>query len=260
MPIVSGVGGFVNVPSGPINGQGPPAASFKGQLGQMYFNVAVSPPVLFIYNGSTWDEGGNAQATETEPGVAELSTVAEALAGTNDTTIITPYKLAQVAIAGAPLASEATAGIAEIATAAEAMAGLDDSRFITPLKLADALAAGTYPLTGTSLTLSSFLTVGGLITGSASATINTAGTALNLATDSSADTVSLATGATARTVHIADSAAAHLVTIGSTNGAASLTLQAGSGNILVAGAVGTTITIGKSDGTGTITLGSSSAG
>ena len=49
------------------------------------------------------------------------------------------------------------------------------------------------------------------------------------------------------------------MTLGKCNGAASLTLQAGTGNVAITGATTTTITLGKSNGTGTITIGSSSA-
>ena len=47
--------------------------------------------------------------------------------------------------------------------------------------------------------------------------------------------------------------------LGSVTGVAALTLQAGTGNMLLTGAISTTITIGKSNGTGTIQLGNSSA-
>lgn len=99
-----------------------------------------------------------------------------------------------------------------------------------------------------TLTLSSTLvapgTVGvtGLLTANASATIKSAGTALNLGSDNSGDAVNLAVGTVARAVGIANSAAAHIVTIGSTTGAAAVTIQSGSGNITLTGnaIIGTT--------------------
>lgn len=99
------------------------------------------------------------------------------------------------------------------------------------------------------------LTFTGLLTASASATIDTAGTALNLATDNSGDDVNIAIGTVARDVHIADSAAAHTVTIGSTTGAASLDLQFGTGNFTLDGPATGTILIGDSITSGTVTIG-----
>lgn len=86
-------------------------------------------------------------------------------------------------------------------------------------------------------------TFSGLLTASASATIETAGTALNLGSDNSGDAVNLGVGTAARAIGIGNSAAAHTITIGSTTGAASLTLQAGTGSLALA-----------STGTGDITI------
>lgn len=102
------------------------------------------------------------------------------------------------------------------------------------------------------------ITFSGLLTASASATIDTAGTALNLATDNSGDDVNIAIGTVARDVHIADSAAAHTVTIGSTTGAASLDLQFGTGNFTLDGPATGTINMGASLTSGTVTIGGTS--
>jgi hypothetical protein len=99
------------------------------------------------------------------------------------------------------------------------------------------------------------LTFTGLLTANASATINTAGTQLQLGTDNSGDAVKLALGTVARTVSIANSAAAHLVTIGSTTGAAALTLHYGTGNLTVDGAATSNATLFASATTGTVTIG-----
>ena len=72
-------------------------------------------------------------ATETVQGVAEIATTAEVTAGTDDTRIVTPLKLANMQ------ATETVKGVAEIATTAEVTAGTDDTRIVTPLKLAGAL-------------------------------------------------------------------------------------------------------------------------
>ncbi|MDX1532836.1 MAG: hypothetical protein R3230_01365 [Nitrosopumilaceae archaeon] len=75
------------------------------------------------------------------------------------------------------------------------------------------------------------ITASGLITGNASATINTAGTALTLAADNSADAVILGGGTSARAITIGQDAAAHTVAIG----------QAAAGAITVDTAAGVSI-------------------
>ncbi|HVU59976.1 MAG TPA: hypothetical protein VHC98_04020 [Candidatus Saccharimonadales bacterium] len=73
--------------------------------------------------------------------------------------------------------------------------------------------------------------------------------------------VTVATGKT-QTIGIGDSATGtgkDVITIGNTNGASSLTLQAGTGNVLITGANSTTYTLGPTAGTGAITLGRSTA-
>ena len=73
-------------------------------------------------------------ATETVVGAARLSTSAEATAGADNTTIMTPAKVKSVL----PVqATESKAGIAEIATAAEVAAGTDNARIVTPQRLAE---------------------------------------------------------------------------------------------------------------------------
>lgn len=68
-------------------------------------------------------------ASETERGIAEVATQAEANAGVVDNVIVTPAKLA------GRTATETRAGIAEIATQAETNAGASDTTIVTPLKL-----------------------------------------------------------------------------------------------------------------------------
>ena len=102
------------------------------------------------------------------------------------------------------------------------------------------------------------ITFTGLLTANASATILTAGTALNLGSDNSGDAVNLAVGTVARAVHIADSAAAHTVTIGSVTLAASTDLQYGTGHFTINGAATGNITIGAAATSGTISIGGTS--
>ncbi len=110
-----------------------------------------------------------------------------------------------------------------------------------------------------SVTISGTLGISGLLTCNASATILTAGAALNLGSDNDAGAVNLAVGTTARAVGIANSAAAHTITIGSVSGACSLDLLCGSGNFTLTPVAAGTITIGAATTTGTITLGLSTA-
>ena len=110
-----------------------------------------------------------------------------------------------------------------------------------------------------SVTITGTLDVNGLLTCDASATIDTAGTALNLATDNSGDDVNLGVGTTLRDIGIGDSAAAHTITIGSVTGACSLDLLCGSGNFTLVPTAAGTITLGATDTTGTMTFGLSTA-
>lgn len=100
------------------------------------------------------------------------------------------------------------------------------------------------------------LTFTGLLTANASATILTAGTALNLGSDNSADAVNLGVGTTARAIGIGNSAAAHTITVGSVTGAASLDLLVGTGDFTLEGNVASTYGISATGvNTGTITIG-----
>jgi hypothetical protein len=124
--------------------------------------VLMSDPAANV--GVIWTSLGSGgwvpvPATEDQQGIAEIADQAQADAGTDDTTIITPLKLSQViaaAIAGLPpippapvQATEDIAGIAEVATQAEVDAGVDDLRFVTPAKLLpfvqDQIATATPP-------------------------------------------------------------------------------------------------------------------
>ena len=87
------------------------------------------------------------------------------------------------------------------------------------------------------------LTFTGLLTASASATIETAGTTLNLGSDNDAAAVNLGVGTTARAIGIGNSAAAHTITIGSVTGAASLDLICGTGDFTLEGDVASTYDI-----------------
>lgn len=77
------------------------------------------------------------------------------------------------------------------------------------------------------------VTINGLLTANASAIINTAGTALNLATDNFGDAVNIGTGTTIRAIGIADGGGvAHTVTVGS-GSAGNIAVNAGAGTLLL---------------------------
>ena len=68
-------------------------------------------------------------ANESNPGIAEIATTAEAQAGTDNTRILTPAGLQQVT------ATTERKGVVELATNAEAQAGTDNTRALTPAAL-----------------------------------------------------------------------------------------------------------------------------
>ena len=72
------------------------------------------------------------------------------------------------------------------------------------------------------------ITFTGLLTASASATIETAGTALNLGSDNSGDAVNLGVGTVARAINVGTSAAAHVISIGNA-AAGAITLDTAAG-------------------------------
>src|SRR3990172_5612904 len=148
-------------------------------------NTVAPPPNIndaLIWNGGSWVPGATTvpAASETVAGIIRISTQAEAIAGTNNNTSITPLKFRQafavmsinalvdvdtatalpstndvlswnganwipVTLAPVlpPAASETVSGIAELATQAEVSTGTDDLRIVTPLKLANRVASTT---------------------------------------------------------------------------------------------------------------------
>lgn len=207
-----GIGGLVSVPAGPVSGRGTPPASFKGQLGQQYFDISVSPPLEYVFNGTSWTTAGANPATTTTYGTVLLTD--------NNEPVATKFYADNLAIAGAPAWSETVSGIGQLATTAEAIAGTDDNTAITPLKLAQTLAAAG-PASFTDVTISGTLDVAGLTTLSGSATIDTAATALNLATDNDTAAVNLGT------------VGARTITVGNVTGATGVVVNTGTGSFTV---------------------------
>jgi hypothetical protein len=106
-----------------------------GTVGGVGFNVG-DVIVAKVDNASTslasdWIqlEVNRDQATETALGLLKIATQTETNDGINDTSAVTPAKLA------GRTATETRTGIAELATQAEVDAGTDDARIVTPLKL-----------------------------------------------------------------------------------------------------------------------------
>ena len=87
-------------------------------------------------------------ASETQRGIVELATTAEARAGTDRVRAVTPAGLESriddiPTAAAPPNASTTRKGIVELATAAEAQAGTDRTRAVTPSALAGRTATAT---------------------------------------------------------------------------------------------------------------------
>src|SRR6185369_1587193 len=151
---VYGIGGLVKVAPGPVTGSGAPPSSFKGQLGQQYFDTSVSPPVEYIYNGLTWQSGGNAYATTSTPGIVQLSSNV-----TTDqaSTTLVPYAKAvfdygqSLVLAGANIAQTGVTGITNLSTDAQAVAGTATVPGVTALAVQPSNLAAVFaspPATG----------------------------------------------------------------------------------------------------------------
>lgn len=107
--------------------------------------------IVFIYVDPSADDTffivSTIPATETQQGVAELATQAEVDAGSDDTRIVTAFKLANAT--SLLQATEIQKGALEIGTQAEVDAGIDQIRALTPDKL-EAWSGGiTASFTGT---------------------------------------------------------------------------------------------------------------
>lgn len=212
--------------------------------GDMYTNIG----------GGTWDIGGNALATTTEPGIVTLFDT-DTFVGADDTTVPTSLTVKtyvdNTAVAGAPVATETTAGIGELATDAEAVAGTPSTGtkalFVTPSNLSPVFAAppaigGTTPAaaTVTNLTASGTISLDTTVathykvTGAADLTVQSTAGAVNLVSgEANADSISVqSTGGV-------DIDGALLVSISSSrNNANAIELVASAGGIDIS-AVGT---------------------
>lgn len=213
MPVAVGLGGAIKVGAPAIQGRGVPAPSFKPELGTSYFDISTSPPTEYVFNGQTWVTAGANPATTTTYGTVLLTD--------NNEPVATKFYADNLAIAGAPAWSETVSGIGQLATTAEALAGTDDNTAMTPLKVAQVLAGGGGPAEFTNLLVNGTLDVDGLTTLNASAVIDTAGAALNLATDNDTAAVNLGT------------VGARTITVGNVTGATAVAVNTGTGSFTV---------------------------
>ena len=123
----------------------PTTADTDYAKGRVWLDESASPAALYTHiGGGVWDQGGNAVATTSTPGIVTINDDGT-LTGADDTTV--PTSLATktyadaLAIAGAPDASTSVKGIAELCTTAEATAGTDTSRIMTSANVASVFAA-----------------------------------------------------------------------------------------------------------------------
>ncbi|HXQ38561.1 MAG TPA: hypothetical protein VN843_31460, partial [Anaerolineales bacterium] len=186
--------------------------------GTRWMNGSVTPRLIYETSGAgDWDTGGVQPATTTTYGTVILTD--------NNEPVATKFYADNLAIAGSPDASTVTKGISYLATNADVVSPygtpLGANTVLTPANITTIFASppasgGTTPAAGKFTTLEAT----GLFTGDASALINTAGTALDLATDADTAAVNIGTGAAARTI-----------TIGNNSGATALVLTSGTGSI-----------------------------
>jgi len=224
-PFATGVDAFV-YPQFIGYAQRAPTSQDIYNPGTRWQDNSVNPPLIYETSGAgNWDTGGVEPATTTTYGTVILTD--------NHEPVATKFYADALAIAGAPVATTTVAGIGQLATDAEAIAGTASTGllalFVTPSNLAAVFAAppatgGTTPGAGafTTLSASSTLSVTGLSTLSGSATIDTAGTALNLATDSDTAAVNLGT--------VGD----RTITVGNVTGATAVAINTGTGSFTVA--------------------------
>lgn len=202
MPLAYGIGGLVAVPAAPISGYGEPPESFKGELGQQYFDKSVTPPVEYTFNGQSWLLGGNEPATTTTYGTVILTdddTMADATDDNVPTALAIKTYVDNTAISGAPVSTETTAGIGQLSTDAEAVAGTPSTGalalFVTPSNLAAVFAAppaigGTTPGSGAFADISATgVGTGNILTSDTASSFSTTGAGVDVTIDSASGRV-----------------------------------------------------------------------
>jgi hypothetical protein len=196
-------------------------------------NIAISPATLASAVG-----GLVPSATTLIEGVVLITD--------NTSPVATKAYADALAIAGAPVSTETVAGIGQLATDAEAVNGTLSTGalalLVTPSNFA-AVFDSPPPLGNIAPATGAFTAIIGttieasdLLTALASATINTAGTTLNLATD--VDTAA---------VNIGTAAAARVITLGNVTGASQVVINSGTAGIQLASTGAGDITINSDD-------------
>lgn len=282
MALAYGIGGLVSVPAAPIKGVGAPPENFKGQLGQQYFDISVSPPVEYTFNGESWLLGGNEPATTTSFGTVILND-SITMAGATDEQVPTALAIKtyvdNIAVAGAPVSTETTAGIGQLATDAEAIAGTPSTGvlalFVTPSNLAPVFAEP--PAIGSSTPASGAFTnisatgvgTGNILTSDTASNFSTTGAGVDVTIDSASGRVIIngeEAAANAITLLSAaggiDADAALQINIASSQNAADaivINASAGGVDITAAGAAGEDIDIVNTAGSINLTAGESIA-
>ncbi len=244
MPIAYSIGGFVSVPPGPVEGFGPPPASFRGGLGQNYFDKSVTPPTEYVFNGQTWTTAGANPATTTTYGTVLLTDNSEPVA--------TKVYADNLVIAGAPVATETTSGIGKLVSDANAVARIPSTGvqayFVQPSNLTAVMSApgpigDVTPSTGVFTDLTATGTFS--IVSAAAITIEVTGAGADLTLESDAGSTILKGGeAVANAVQINASNAAGGIAINSGTGGVALV---NTGALALAGSGASNITIATGD-------------
>lgn len=218
MPLAYGIGGLISVPEGAITGSGPPSASFRGGLGQQYFDTSTTPPTEYVYNGQTWTIGGASPATTTNYGTVLLTDNSEPVA--------TKVYADNLAIMGSPVATTTTSGIGKLVSDANAVARIASTGlqayFVQPSNLTAVMSApgpigDVTPSTGafTDLTITGTVSI---IT-AAALTIEVTGAGADLTLESDAGSVIITGG----------EAVANAIQLNASDVAGGIDVQAGTG-------------------------------
>jgi len=238
---------------------------------------SIAYPVATKFYADNLAIAGAPAWSESVSGIGQLSTNAEAIAGTNDTTAMTPLKVAAALVASLPI----TGGAGSFTTlAASGLASLSGSATITTgaaaLNLASDASTGAVNVgTGAGARTITIGNVTGATavavnTGTGHFTVTTTGTGdiiLNsddtmlldsdgvLELNSSAGVISIGNDADANNINIGTGAAARTITIGNSTGATSLVLNSGTGAINVGtNAIAHSITVGNDTGATALVL------
>lgn len=251
-----------------IEARAPSASDVNYPLGKPWLDSAARQ--MYWLSGFTsvggvlqavWSSGGNAAAGVGVQGIVSLSTLGQLSTGTAPAGPVVPLAndvftfVNSVVIAGGNLSTESAVGLIQEATDAQAVAGTNlnpaTPLAVQPKNLAPVFASPP-AIGGTAPAAAAFTTLGasGLASLSGSATILSAGTAINIGSDASADAINLGTGAAARTI-----------ILGNSTGATSIALNVGTGALnLGTNAIAHTVTLGNITGATAVNINTGTGG